>query len=185
MSAKLLTNLLLTVFLLSCSSSNPTPLLHQENAVTRASTTPPLPAPKKVNTATVISQHANLRDADNASATVIQTVPQDSLVEVIKQQGAWYLVKTETAQGWMHGNTLKLQNYEASVSTSTPQPSTASTLESQTTTVDLKIKGNKNSLIYHLPNCASYDKISERNIVWFKTTEEAEKAGFRMARNCS
>jgi hypothetical protein len=49
---------------------------------------------------------------------------------------------------------------------------------------DLKIKGNKNSKIYHLPGCASYDRISDKNIVWFKTKEEAEAAGYRMAKNC-
>ncbi len=49
---------------------------------------------------------------------------------------------------------------------------------------DLKIKGNKNSKIYHLPGCASYDRIAEKNIIWFKTKEEAEAAGFRMAKNC-
>lgn len=52
------------------------------------------------------------------------------------------------------------------------------------TTVDLKIKGNKNSMIYHLPRCASYDRIAEHNVIWFKTKEEAESAGYRMAKNC-
>ena len=52
------------------------------------------------------------------------------------------------------------------------------------TTKDFKIKGNKNSKIYHLPRCPNYNDIAERNIIWFKTEEEAENAGFRMARNC-
>lgn len=49
---------------------------------------------------------------------------------------------------------------------------------------DLKIKGNKNSKIYHLRGCPNYDDIADHNIVWFKTKEEAKAAGFRMARNC-
>lgn len=49
---------------------------------------------------------------------------------------------------------------------------------------DKKIKGNKNSRIYHLPHCPNYNDIAEKNIIWFKTNEDAEKAGFRMARNC-
>ena len=49
---------------------------------------------------------------------------------------------------------------------------------------DLKIKGNRNSKIFHLPNCPNYNDISERHIVWFKTVDEAVAAGFRMARNC-
>jgi endonuclease YncB( thermonuclease family) len=47
-----------------------------------------------------------------------------------------------------------------------------------------QIIGNKRSMIYHLPNCPDYSKISEKNRQYFKTKEEAEKAGYRMARNC-
>ena len=54
----------------------------------------------------------------------------------------------------------------------------------QSVIVDLKIRGNRNSRIYHLKNCPNYDDIAERNIVDFKTHEEAQAAGYRMARNC-
>lgn len=54
----------------------------------------------------------------------------------------------------------------------------------QTDTKDLKIKGNRNSRIFHLPGCASYNQIKDKNVLWFKTVEEAETAGFRMAKNC-
>lgn len=47
-----------------------------------------------------------------------------------------------------------------------------------------QIIGNKNSGIYHFPNCPSYNQVSEKNRVYFKTSEEAEKAGYRKARNC-
>jgi len=47
------------------------------------------------------------------------------------------------------------------------------------------IIGNRNSRIYHLPNCPDYQKVSERNRVPFKTRAEAEAAGYRAARNCS
>ena len=47
------------------------------------------------------------------------------------------------------------------------------------------IIGNKNSKIYHLPGCAGYTKVSEQNQVKFPSAEEAEKAGFRIAKNCS
>lgn len=49
---------------------------------------------------------------------------------------------------------------------------------------DLKIKGNRNSMIYHLPGCPNYNDIAENHIAWFKTHEEAQQAGFRIARNC-
>lgn len=61
------------------------------------------------------------------------------------------------------------------------QPTNSSTAQSS---VDLRIKGNRNSHIYHLPGCPNYNDISEQNIVWFRTHEDAKKAGYRMARNC-
>ncbi len=50
--------------------------------------------------------------------------------------------------------------------------------------VDEKIIGNKNSMIYHWPGCPSYHRIAERNKIYFRTRAEAEKAGYRAARNC-
>ncbi|MDX1490807.1 MAG: endonuclease [Pseudohongiellaceae bacterium] len=48
------------------------------------------------------------------------------------------------------------------------------------------IRGNRNSKIYHLPQgCPSYDQISPRNIVEFRSETEAAAAGYRKARNCS
>lgn len=49
---------------------------------------------------------------------------------------------------------------------------------------ELPIIGNKNSKIYHLPNCDSYSKVSPRNRIMFRTNLEAEQAGYRNARNC-
>ena len=46
------------------------------------------------------------------------------------------------------------------------------------------IVGNRNSKIYHLPNCPDYSKVSERNRVPFNTEAEAQAAGYRKARNC-
>jgi endonuclease YncB( thermonuclease family) len=47
------------------------------------------------------------------------------------------------------------------------------------------IIGNKNSKVYHLPGCASYNRVSEKNQVKFASAEEAEKAGYKLAGNCS
>lgn len=49
---------------------------------------------------------------------------------------------------------------------------------------DLKIKGNKNSKIFHLQSCPNYNDIADHNIVWFKTVEDARALGYRRARNC-
>ena len=50
---------------------------------------------------------------------------------------------------------------------------------------DAKIVGNKNSKIYHLPGCSSYSKVSEKNQIRFDSVEAAEKAGYKLAGNCS
>jgi len=60
----------------------------------------------------------------------------------------------------------------------------AQTAQSSPEIIDLKIKGNKTSRIYHLPRCPNYNDIAERNIIWFKTKEEAEARKFRIAKNC-
>jgi hypothetical protein len=46
------------------------------------------------------------------------------------------------------------------------------------------IIGNKNSHIYHLPNCPDYDKVSQKNRVEFQSAKDAEAAGYQLAGNC-
>lgn len=58
----------------------------------------------------------------------------------------------------------------------TPASSSAENLQG-------KIVGNKNSLIYHLPGGASYDKVSAANRVYFNSEVDAQKAGYRKAKN--
>lgn len=52
------------------------------------------------------------------------------------------------------------------------------------TASDLPIIGNRNSGLYHRPDCPDYRKVSPRNRVEFKTEDEAERAGFRRAGYC-
>lgn len=48
-----------------------------------------------------------------------------------------------------------------------------------------KIRGNRNSRVYHLPaGCPSYDAMKPKNIVEFSSEAEAQAAGFRKAGNC-
>jgi hypothetical protein len=47
-----------------------------------------------------------------------------------------------------------------------------------------KIIANKNSKIYHAPNCPDYAKVSERNRVIFDSEQDAVKASYRKVRNC-
>lgn len=46
-----------------------------------------------------------------------------------------------------------------------------------------RIIGNINSHLYHLPGQFGYDKVREKNRVYFRTEEEAREAGYRRARN--
>ena len=39
----------------------------------------------------------------------------------------------------------------------------------------------KNEFIYHTPGQRDFDKISDENIIWFKSEEYAKKANFRPA----
>lgn len=48
-----------------------------------------------------------------------------------------------------------------------------------------RVRGNKNSRIYHLADCPGYDRMSDRNLITFDSEAAAKEAGFRMARNCS
>lgn len=44
------------------------------------------------------------------------------------------------------------------------------------------IRGNRKSKIYHMPGQASYDKISDKNLVLFETEQDAINAGYRKAK---
>ncbi len=46
------------------------------------------------------------------------------------------------------------------------------------------IRGNRRSMIYHWPGCPNYDDIALHNRIPFASREDAERAGFRAARNC-
>ena len=63
-------------------------------------------------------------------------------------------------------------------------PASAPTPTASTVATTGEIIGNKNSKIYHRPNCPGYNGVSEKNQVRFKSVAEAEAAGFRVAKNC-
>lgn len=44
--------------------------------------------------------------------------------------------------------------------------------------------GHRKSHIYQRPGCPGYGKVSEGNAIQFSTVEEAEEAGFKIAKNC-
>ncbi|HSS18684.1 MAG TPA: thermonuclease family protein [Pyrinomonadaceae bacterium] len=66
----------------------------------------------------------------------------------------------------------------------TTEPATAAPTTAPATNSGARIIGNKNSKIYHLPGCSGYTRVSEKNQVLFDTAADAEKAGYRIAKNC-
>lgn len=67
------------------------------------------------------------------------------------------------------------------VKRSNPTTSTAtSTAPSEST----YYVASRNGEVYHLPHCSGAKRISEANMITFKTKAEAEAAGFRPAANC-
>lgn len=50
------------------------------------------------------------------------------------------------------------------------------------TTENGKIKGNRKSMKYHVPGSMSYNKISEENVIYFNTEQEAIDAGYVRAK---
>ena len=55
---------------------------------------------------------------------------------------------------------------------------------SLTLAADFKYVGSKNSDKYHYPDCKWAKRISAKNLVTFKTTQEAVKAGYVPCKVC-
>jgi deoxyribonuclease I len=47
-----------------------------------------------------------------------------------------------------------------------------------------EVHGNKKSKIYHLPDCPGYAGMNPTSVVAFESEAEAERAGYRKAKNC-
>lgn len=47
-----------------------------------------------------------------------------------------------------------------------------------------EVRGNRNSRIYHLPHCPSFNQVAQHNRVPFASEQEAQAAGYRRAGNC-
>jgi hypothetical protein len=78
----------------------------------------PLPLKSSsLKSASVISENAYLRQSPNGA--IQQTLPVAASVEVIRQKGAWFYVAYRGAKGWMHGNAIRYDNQNNSL-TETP-----------------------------------------------------------------
>lgn len=77
-------------------------------------------------TVTVISIKANLRGTPSMSGIVVTSVNQGDVFELITTKGAWYLVQTPKYVGWLHGNSIRLDDGTSSdYDEPTPRTTTA------------------------------------------------------------
>jgi hypothetical protein len=51
---------------------------------------------------------ANLYKLGDSNSEVTQTVPRGTNVEIIAQDGSWFLIKNSGRSGWMHESTIRL-----------------------------------------------------------------------------
>ncbi|MBK9314934.1 MAG: thermonuclease family protein [Acidobacteria bacterium] len=82
---------------------------------------------------------------------------------------------------WQHRNPVPPWEFRAKKREQNGPGSTPARESGKTVT---RISGNRNSGIYHRSDCPDFDRVSEKNRIYFKTEEEAKKAGYRKARNC-
>lgn len=92
----------------------------------------------KAQSASVISENANLRGTPKQSGKVVTSLPLGSTVEILKQSGSWFLVQSEDYAGWMHGNTIKLDADETVYSTPAPLKKSSSVVYPSETRTYLK-----------------------------------------------
>jgi Metal binding domain of Ada len=98
----------------------------------------------------------------------------------------------EIATDWISAYKKYVGPLPGNEKTATKIPGTVMTTEKKETAKQPTTKvsaagavvGNKNSKIYHRPDCPGFKTISEKNRVNFVNAAEAEKAGYRIAKNC-
>lgn len=69
---------------------------------------------------------------------------------------------------------------------SVPMPDQSQTAMVENSLVEEKVEvvGSKNGTKYHLPSCPGAKQISEKNLIKFKSIEEARSRGYTPASNC-
>ncbi|WP_400162947.1 phospholipase D-like domain-containing protein [Brevibacillus sp. TJ4] len=158
--------------------------------------------PTKINAHSGL-MHLKVVVADKKVATIgsfnfskAASTTNDEVLMVLRDEAVAISFAEEFERMW--NNTQKFQSVEyriaqpAPASSSESKPAQAQPPVNQTTSPQTAvpsaakgcekpaIKGNKNSMIYHVPGGQSYDKTTA-NVELFCTEEEAQKAGYRKA----
>ncbi|AOM39817.1 endonuclease [Xenorhabdus hominickii] len=91
----------------------------------------------------------------------------------------WELGHKNSGQGLVAQSGLPKQSNLHTVNNQAPSSKVA-TKPAQ----DDRIKGNKNSQIYHLAHCSGYKTVTDKNVVYFRSEAEARREGYHLAGNC-
>ena len=71
-------------------------------------------------TASVIAENANLRGTPSEQGKVIDTISIGKTAFVLMQKGVWFLLQTDDYVGWVHGNTIKIDDPKLVTNSSAP-----------------------------------------------------------------
>lgn len=89
--------------------------------------------------AKVIAENVNVRGTPTITGRIIDTVPWDTSVEILRQKGGWFLVQTSEIVGWVYGDGLRITGAStANYGTASPvrsAPGTAKPSETRGETV--------------------------------------------------
>lgn len=72
----------------------------------------------------------------------------------------------------------------AAPNSSLPNPMKPTSSGSSAQTLTVAIRGNKKTMVYHRPDCPSYNSVSEKNRVDFANAAAAEAQHYHLAGNC-
>ena len=67
----------------------------------------------------------------------------------------------------------------------TPKPATAATAKPATVASAVAhVRGNRKTMVYHRPDCPSYNSVTEKNRIEFNNEAAAQAQSYRIAKNC-
>ena len=130
------------------------------------------------------AEAAGYTRAGNCPAEIQATIASSTNVSLTTTTATTKKPATSTQSDTTQATTQVNTQANSTQQRSTTQATTTSNASTTVTQTSAQVRGNKNSKIYHLPGCSGYDKVSEKNLIVFNSTAEAEAAGYRIAKNC-
>lgn len=109
---------------------------------------------------------------DDLKASTNEAIENEAIENAQEEKPAETSKNSETSQETSQGEEIKSSAEETTLnSTQTPQN-------------EKQIVASKNGEVYHYVWCSGAKRIKEENKIYFNSKEEAEKAGYRAAKNC-